>query len=77
MKNICKGAVIGALFVFLTGCASGMVENKRAAGPSGHKTYQLRIDDKNPLAPEELWITVTREQWEACQMEERYPDCRR
>lgn len=77
MKKIFKGALIGALFVFTTSCASGNVENKRAGGPSGHKTFQLQIDDRNPLAPDELWVTVTEKQWWECQMDEHYPECRR
>ena len=75
MKKICKGAALGALFLCLTACVSGPVENKRVDGPTDDRTYQIRIGDANILAPEEFWLTVSREAWNRCQMEEQYPEC--
>lgn len=76
MKKTFRGASFCALFLLLSACVSGPVQNKRAPGDLGHKTYQLRIDDRNPLAPKEFWIVVTKDQWEHCQIEEKYPECR-
>lgn len=75
MKRICRGAILGVLFTCLTACVSGQVENKRVGGPLDDKQYQLQIKDRNPLAPTELWITVSSEIWNRCQIEERYPEC--
>lgn len=75
MKKIFKGVVtIGALLL-LSGCAAGPVADKRAPGMPGHKTFQLRIDDPNVLAPDDLWVTVTEDQWDHCGLDERYPAC--
>lgn len=76
MKKICKGALIGALFLCLTSCVSGNVENKRVGKSDDGNIYQLKIDDKNVLAPDDFWLTVTEKQWFRCQIGEHYPDCR-
>lgn len=75
MKKIFKGVVtVGVLFL-LFGCAAGPVDDKRAPGMPGHKTYQLQIDDPNVLAPDDFWVTVTEKQWDDCELGERYPAC--
>ncbi len=68
-------ALVAASFL-LSACVSGSVENKRAPGEPSHKRYQLQIDTGNPLAPDELWVDVTHDEWTRCSMEEQYPGCR-
>lgn len=77
MKKILKGAVIVGVLFAVTSCVAGPVNDKRAPGELGHKTFQLEVDDHSPLAPDELWITVTERQWDDCGMGERYPACTR
>jgi predicted small lipoprotein YifL len=76
MKNILKGAVtIGVLFA-LSGCAvAGPIQNKRAPGIPGEKTFQLQITDSGDPLPGDRWITVSEHVWDLCGMGEDYPKC--
>lgn len=77
MKKLLQGAaVIGALFV-LSGCASGTVQDKRAPGTPGEKTYQLQVENSRPLGPAEIWVTVPEDVWDDCDQDMTYPDCAR
>lgn len=77
MRNLKRGAaVVGVLFV-VTGCASGVVSNKRAPGYPGEKTMQIQVSVENPppFGPDEIWITVDERVWDNCGMYEIWPDC--
>lgn len=74
-KILTSAAVVGALFV-VTGCVSGEVNDKRAPGYPGEKTYQIQLDNDKPVGPDKLWVTVPEKVWEQCHIGERYPeDC--
>lgn len=59
------------VFLALTGCATGSVEDKRAVGESGSKIFQLKIDGVLP----DHWVTVTEREWDSCWLAEPYPGC--
>lgn len=67
MKNCIKIALIAATALLLTACTSGTVENKRAPGYIGEKTYEVYVDG--------YWLNVTSTGWDNCEMGEQYPAC--
>ena len=75
MKKYLRGAAfVSALFV-VTGCASGVVSDKRALGYPGEKTFQIQVENDKPFGPDSWWITVTRKSWGACGLNEVWPEC--
>jgi nitrogen fixation-related uncharacterized protein len=75
MKKIVQGAIIVGAFFVLAGCASGQVDDKRAPGMPGKKTYQILVDNDQPYGPDKYWITVTEDVWTKCRLGDRYEDC--
>jgi hypothetical protein len=73
-KKIVGAVVVGALFA-VSGCASGIVTDKRAPGVPGEKTFQVQIEEGRVVGPDEVWVTVPEEVWEVCGLEETYPSC--
>lgn len=67
MKNYIKATFLAALLALTAACASGPIEDKRAPGEPGKKTYEVLVDGQ--------WIKVTSEQWDNCGMYDPYPDC--
>ncbi len=76
MKKIIRGAaIVGALFVCLTGCGSEIVEDKRALGQPGKKVFQVLVTERGIHGPQGVWITVTENQWDRCDLRETYREC--
>lgn len=68
MKNFIRIATLASLPALLTACADAPVENKRAPGEPGEKTYQIQVGRR--------WIDVTERDWDHCEMFEPFPACR-
>lgn len=75
MKILLAGAVvIGVLFVALSH-TSGSVEDKRALGDPGSKTFQIQVVYEAPVQPYETWVTVSESAWDRCRIDAPYPAC--
>jgi hypothetical protein len=77
MKKYLRGAALFGAFLAVTGCASGVVIDKRAPGYPGEKTLQIQVDVDNPppFGPDEIWVTVDGRVWDACKLYDVWPDC--
>lgn len=75
MKKIFQGAALAGALLVLTGCAAGTVQDKRAPGIPGEKTFQLQIENDRPVGPASIWVTVPERAWDRCDPEDKYPDC--
>lgn len=74
-KKILMSAIVGALFA-VTGCVAGPVVDKRAPGELGEKTYQIQVRNDRTPGGQRVWVTVSEDVWERCDMgESQYPDC--
>lgn len=71
-----QGAVITGVLFVLAGCATGTVNDKRAAGYPGSKTFQVKVHNHLVVGPKYIWVTVTEKQWDACELGESLSDCR-
>jgi hypothetical protein len=75
MKKILLGALfLGFLFV-VSGCAHGVVEDKRAPGDPGKKRFEIQIRPSGPMSPDEVWIPVSEKVWDRCGIGESYLAC--
>lgn len=75
MKKIIQGAALAGALLVLTGCASGTVQDKRAPGMPGEKTFQLQVENDLPIGPDEVWVTVPEEVWDECDIDAEYQEC--
>lgn len=74
-KFIAVAGIVGAIFA-VTGCAAGPVVNdKRAPGNPGHKTFQIQIRETSPVGPDEVWVSVPERVWDRCRLGELYRRC--
>lgn len=67
-------AIVGVLFA-VSGCAAGSVEDKRAPGIPGEKTFQVRVKGDRIVGPDEVWITVPEDVWDKCVVGQPYRRC--
>jgi len=76
MKNIRVGALLIGVLLAVSACAvSGPVDDKRAPGEPEHKTFQIQVDDKGVVGPDEVWVTVPEKAWDRCHLKDMYPAC--
>lgn len=75
MKKIIQGAALAVALLALTGCVSGTVEDKRAPGTPGEKTFQIQVDRDPVVGPKKVWVTVPERVWDTCNIDTVYPDC--
>ena len=77
MRNLRRGAAVIGVFFVVTGCASGVVSDKRAPGYPGEKTLQIQVDVENPppFGPDKIWVTVEEQVWDDCDLDEEWPEC--
>jgi hypothetical protein len=75
MKKYVRGVVAIGVFFVVTGCASGVVSDKRAPGSPGEKTFQIQVENNKPFGPDRWWITVNRDGWRACWIDDVWPEC--
>jgi hypothetical protein len=74
-KNIAGAVLIGALFA-VSGCGvSGQINDKRAPGIPGSKTFQVEVHDGHLVGPDEVWVTVPEHVWDKCHVRQMYPQC--
>lgn len=75
-KHIRAVAIVAAL-LSITGCASGVVNDKRAPGYPGEKELQIQVelDNPPPFGRKAIWVTVDDSGWDSCRLFDRWPDC--
>lgn len=76
MKKIIQGAALTGVLFVLAGCATGTVDDKRAPGYPGHKTFQVQVHNHLFVGPKLIWVTVTEKQWDQCELGESLSACR-
>lgn len=67
MKNYIRLTVVTLLILSAAACARGPVEDKRAPGMPGKKTYEVQVRS--------TWIKVTEQGWDNCGLDDPYPAC--
>lgn len=67
MKNYIRATALGSLLLLATACVKGPVEDKRAPGMPGEKTFELLVDSR--------WVEVSVQEWDKCKIDAPYPDC--
>lgn len=68
MNNHIRAVGAATLILLAAGCATDTtVQNKRAPGMPGEKTFQIQVGSS--------WVGVSDQQWDACEMGESYPAC--
>lgn len=75
MKKIILGAILCGAFFAVSGCASGLIDDKRAPGDPGRKIFQLQVPVEGPLGPNRAWVTVPEHVWDRCAIKQSYPQC--
>lgn len=74
-KSIRVAALVGVLFV-VSACASSPVQDKRAPGIPGHKTFEIQVDDSYVPGSARVWIKVSEKEWDKCHVGDQFPSCK-
>lgn len=77
MRKYIRALAISTIILAASGCASGVVHDKRAPGYGEEKTLQIqvRLDNPPPFGRKEIWVTVSDEEWDSCQLFTEWPEC--
>lgn len=75
MKKFIVGAIVIGAFFAVSGCVSGQVQDKRAPGVPGRKTFQIQVRDPRVVGPYDTWVTVPERVWDKCDVDASYPAC--
>lgn len=77
MRKYIRAIAITAAILSVSGCASGVVHDKRAPGYGDGKILQIqvRLDKAPPFGRKDIWVTVTDDEWDSCQLYAEWPEC--
>lgn len=77
MRKYIRALSISAVILSVSGCASGVVSDKRAPGNPGDKILQIqvRLDKAPPFGRKEIWVTVSDDEWDSCRLYAEWPEC--